>query len=238
MNKFKVLLLATLFIIPAVAFLSCSDDEKDNPANPTLPTNKTMTVGETWNISRSGTSTSDNDFIVSISGDNIAKAEHVGDCTIINGRDQCKVSVKGRISLYKDPVTQWGISKSRLISICGEDYIDQNGNIGYKSNNPACPMVAYMFKNNALNGVGVLVSTDKSDTLADFLIERYLPVEQSGYDYYFINNNNPSKATTAVMLSFYNADYWMVTYVPINASRTSSIIKSDINDMMSIITNI
>lgn len=222
-----------LFIASSVALSSCSDDEKDAPSNPSIPKTKTMTVGDTWNIGVNGVSTTDNDFIVSVTDKSVATAEHVGDCIISNGDSRCNVSVKGRISLYKDPITQWGISKSQLISICGNDYIEQNGNIGYKSNDPNCPMVAYMFKNNALNGVVVLVSTKKSEILAEFLVERYLPVEQSGYEYYFVNNNNPSKVTTVVMLSFYDADYWMVTYVSANKSRTTFYENSAINAMLS-----
>lgn len=233
MSKLKLLSALMLFIASSVALSSCSDDEKDAPSNPSIPKTKTMTVGDTWNIGANGVSTTDNDFIVSVTNKSVAKAEHVGDCIISNGQNKCKVSVKGRTVLYKDPITQWGISKSQLISICGNDYIEQNGNIGYKNNDTTCPMVAYMFKNNALSGVGVLVSTDKSETLAKFLVERYLPVEQSGYEYYFVNNNNPSKVTTAVMLSFYNADYWMVTYVPANKSRASFYKNSAISAMLS-----
>lgn len=235
MSKLKLLSLVMLFMASSLALSSCSDDE-DTLANPTIPTTKSMTVGEVWSIKGSGTLITDNDFIVSISENHNVKAEHIGDCIISNGDSKCKVHVNGRITLYKDPVTQWGISKSQLISICGEDYIEQNGIIGYKNNDSTCPMVAYTFKNNALNGVGVLVSTDKSETLAKFLVERYLPVEQSGYEYYFVDNNNPSKVTTAVMLSFYNVDYWMVTYVPINESRAS--LDFDISAMLSKIMNI
>lgn len=241
MSKLKLLSLLMLFITSTIAFSSCSDDEKNspqNPLNPTIPKTKTMTVGETWNIGESGTLSTDNDFIVSVSSKHIAKAEHIGNCIISNGANMCKVSVKGRITLYKDPITQWGISKSQLISICGSNYIEQNGIIGYKSGDPDCPMVAYGFKNNGLSSVGVLVSTDKSETLAKFLVERFLPVEQSGYEYYFVNNNNPSKVTMAVMVSFYSIDYWMVTYVPVNESRASSPEYSDISALLSKMTSI
>ena len=233
MSKLKLISFLMMFIASTITLSSCSDDGKDAPSNPSIPKTKTMTVGDTWDMGVNGISTTDNDFIVSVTDKGVAKAEHVGDCIISNGQNKCQVSVKGRIVLYKDPVTQWGISKSQLIAICGNDYIEQNGNIGYKNNDTTCPMVAYMFKNNALSCVGVLVSTDKSETLAKFLVERFLPVEQSGYEYYFVNNNNPSKVTTSVMLSFYNADYWMVTYVPANNSRAATEESSDISTVLS-----
>lgn len=236
MVKLKSLSLVMLFMALALSITSCSKDNDEEPIS--IPQYMTIHIGDEYNLGLFSQWTTTNDFIASVSNNGIVTGLHVGECIISDGENKCEFSIRGNILLYDEPLTDWGISKSRLISICGSNYIESKGNIGYKTNNISCPMVAYMFKNDQLSAAIVLVSTAKTSTLAEFLLERYLLVEQSGYEYYFLNGNSMSKVTMAVGLTFYNVDYWMVAYIPVNQSRAEVDndynMRAIVNDLMSI----
>lgn len=223
MMRFEKILMLLLIVI-GVTFLQACSNEKEEPTNP-IPEAKSILVGSSFSLGQSGKWRTSNNFVASVDNAGNVSAEHVGECTISNGRQNCKVTVKPKSNLIKEPITEWGISKSQLISKSGSDYIKSGNSIGYKTNNSIAPITMYSFDNNdRLSSSLIIVDTNYTSDLADFLIERYQPVAVDGYDFYFTDGYTTQSITTAIGMSLYEYDknYWLVLYMPYGKSSRST----------------
>lgn len=222
MSRFEKILSLLLMFMGVTIFAACSD-EKDEPKI-LIPTAKSISVGTSFSLGVQGVWKSSNDFVASVNNDGNVIAEHVGKCTISNGKNSCKVTVTPKSNFLKEPITEWGISKSQLISKCGSDYKESGNSIGYLTNSNVAPITMYSFdSNDRLSGSVVMVNTDYTSEMADFLVERYQPVYVDGYDFYFTNGYTAQSISTAVCVSLYknNKNYWLVVYMPFESSTRS-----------------
>ncbi len=196
---------------------SCSDD-KDEPVT---FQDLSMTVGESVEIGKHEAWLSTNDFVATVS-DGILKASHVGKCTVINKKDQNRIfhiTVSPKITFITEPLLKWGTSKSSVIAKYGQDYKVSGDAIGYSTGDIIMPLVTYVFKNNGLSSAGILVSTIYTESLGDFLCERYQPIKMDDPDiFYFVNGYTSNTITTVVMMSLFNTSYWQVAYMPYSTS--------------------
>ncbi len=222
MSRFGKILPLLLVFMGVTLFTACSD-EKEEPKIP-IPTAKSISVGSSFSLKVQGDWKSSNDFVASVNNEGDVKAEHVGECTISNGKNRCKVTVTPKSNFLKEPITEWGISKSQLISKCGSNYKESGNSIGYLSNSNIGQITMYTFDSNGrLSSSVVTVSIGYTSELVDFLIERYQPIHVDGYDFYFTNGYSTQSITTAVCMSLYQYDknYWAVLYMPYGSSSRS-----------------
>ncbi len=125
---------------------------------------------------------SSNTLIAEVSTTGMITGKRVGAVTIsINGdlNDSCKVSVLPTYNVFKEPLTNWGISisevkakESRLLKS------EVTGGLLYAGGSSET-FVLYLFDSNnnyKLNGCVVSVSPQYTSALASFLIERYVIV--------------------------------------------------------------
>ncbi|MDE6651561.1 MAG: hypothetical protein K2K08_04040 [Paramuribaculum sp.] len=216
---------ALLLMVIGVTLLSACSDDKDEPKI-SIPSVKSISVGTSFSLGLSGNWRSSNDFVASVDKDGNVEAEHVGECTISNEKNSCKVTVTPKSNFIKEPVTDWGISKSQLISKCGNNYKESGNSIGYTSNSNIAPITMYTFDSSGrLSSSVITVKTTYTSDLVDFLMERYQPVAVDGYDFYFTNGYTTQSTSTVVGMSLYKYDksYWMVMYMPYgNSSRSGA----------------
>lgn len=226
--------LSALLIFMCVTLLSACSNDNDE-LGMSLPTDKSILVGSSFSFGFSGDWSSSNDFVASVDNNGNVGADHVGECTISNGKYNCRINVTPKTYFIKEPITDWEISKSQIISKCGLDYKVTGNSIGYISNSSIAPITLYTFDNNErLSSAAVVVKTDYTTDLVDFLTERYQSIGMEGYDFYFANGYTPQKISTVVGVSLYKYDknYWIVLYIPYNYS-SRSLISTDISSILS-----
>lgn len=247
MKRFERILTLLLLVAGAMLFSACShgNDEPGvpTPTHPTtnsqVPTSKTISVGASFSIG-TGSWRSSNDFVASVDAGSV-KANHVGECTISNGKNTCKVTVTPNSNFITEPITEWGISKSQLIAKCGNNYKTSGKSIAYIStSNTIAPITMYTFDDNdKLKSSVVTVKTNYTAELVEFLTERYQLIAMEGYDFYFANGNTTNNISTAVGVSKYEYDksYWLVLYIPYgNSSRcsTEAVLTNDLYDIINL----
>lgn len=235
MRRFRKTLMLLFTIVGTTLFLACSG-EKDEP-KVSIPTMKSIQVGTSFSLGVTGHWFSSNDFIASVDNFGYVHANHVGECTIGNGTMGCKVTVTPKSTFFiTQPITEWGTSKSTIIYRCGWDYKESGDYIAYISNNTIAPITMYGFDdNNSLTSSTVVVDTNYTTELVEFLTERYQPIGQDGYNFFFTNGYTIQTISTAVGLRLYNKSYWMVMYIPYNNSSRSSADRELTNNLSDII---
>lgn len=128
-----------------VSLLPSCTLKSEYPADIEIPTSISLSVGETYDLGLESSSwSSKNDFVAQIGTDGVVTAKHVGKCTVMfsNFRQtlRCEVTVFPNTTLYSEPIQQWGMRKSQLISIEGHDYKESDNSIGYMTDNSSAPM--------------------------------------------------------------------------------------------------
>lgn len=229
-NSWIAILMAVML---SLALSSCGGDDNDEPDYSTsIPRTRTMYVGKSFSLGVSGKWTSSNEFVATVNSTGVVTAKHVGKCSISDGNNTCIVTVSATSTFMKEPITEWGISKSEVISRCGSDYKSSGNAIGYASGISKTPFTVYLFKDNKLSSSAILASVDYTEALVDFLAERYVYVGRDGYDYFFANGLTVQQITTGVGIQLYNDDYWMVGYFPFQSSRCET---DEISDIKSVV---
>ncbi|MBR6120825.1 MAG: hypothetical protein IKQ05_00315 [Prevotella sp.] len=212
-------------------FASCGNDDEDDSID-TKPIS--LYAGSEKDIQGADSIQSSNKFVAYGKG-NVVHAFHVGETTLlVNGKKTISISVLPQYHLYDDPVCNWG---------CDIDYVKKNQKQGTFSNKStdelivyenagAASVLAYKFKNNKLEAVMAVVSTNHSSEYASFLSERYLMLPYyEGADTYFVGADNLelTSANTVVMLQVYSATQLHTIYVPAKNYSTRSV--QDMKDM-------
>ena len=172
--------------------------------------------------------------MATVDGAGVITAKRAGTAEIsaYNLSQKCSVNVVASYTLYDEPVTKWGISKSELKRLKGTPDSDTGTAYGYNCNSSYAPMEMYMFENNKLTSSVKLVKTTYTDQLVDHLMQRYkaLTVDTEKYNIYFIDEETLNKANTAVVASLYNTSYWMVVYMPNPSNTRGSVDKEALFD--------
>lgn len=201
-TSLKAMLLCTVFCL----ILSSCSDSKDDEVK-INESSISLYYEETKQLEASGSNniawSTDNNFVAKVSNNGMVTANHVGK-TIIRANDAiCEVTVKPKHNLYKDPITEWGITKSEVIKRLGTPDEDSGNIIGYVTNNSKAPITMYMFENDKLTTACPSVMISYTATLLDFLIERYQPVDVNVTDLTatFINAMTFDESTIAVHIA-------------------------------------
>lgn len=218
----------TLYFLIAVLLLaSCEKEQKRSSFN--TPTLEMYADGEyslTVINDVSGTKfASSNEYVAQVSQTGVISSNYIGKVTITKGDARCELTVKPRYSTYTEPVIEWGLSKSSIISKVGSSYSFSNGVLTYQTGNKKAPQCMYSFDSNSkLTASAVSVYTTYTSELTEFLLERYKPYTYSPEDYMFvfIDGLTTTTAKNIIVLSIYNAAYIFVMYTDIDDIITSS----------------
>ena len=159
-----------------------------------------MFVGDKNNIEGTVvTATSENEFVASIKG-NVVTANHIGVTIIlVNEKHPVIIMVFALYTSIPDPVLKWGEPKDTIkVNHNKGNIIKEDEEILMYENCGDAKNIGYMFEEGKLYAVGLTVSSSKSNTLLQYLKERYYiyPEKQSdgsylgfdGYDKEHINN--------------------------------------------------
>ena len=203
-------ILLILMLAAASLMVSCNKEEEAHITTPI-----TISVGEVYNLIISKNWVSSMPFVATVQGQYLLVGNHVGKCTISCNKDVLDVVVEPRICLFRDPITQWGMSKMQIINREGSDYTEiATGDITYNTGNDIAPRIGYIFKNGYLYSVWIPLVASYKDKAVDHLKERYRYIGFEDNAYYFADGNSADDATTAVELMYYDNEYWQILYFP------------------------
>ncbi len=171
-----MLLLATI-----LTFTACSDD--DEPDDAKLSTNSyTLYHDSAQLIEGTGiddlTWDSENEFVATVE-DGMVKGMFVGE-TIVRSTTKnlsFTAEVKPMYYTYEEPCLDFGASKASIKAKRGTPDSEDATSLMYETNNPNAPIELYVFQNGGLYTCGVACKVSIANELADFLLERYLPVK-------------------------------------------------------------
>ena len=216
----KIQRLLMLFASAAVLMVGCEKENgTDRPgggSSANIPSQITVNVGQTYSLGSTQSWSSSSEFVATVTGSGVVTGKHVGNCRVSCSAGSCNVTVKATINLFRDPVTQWGASKSEIIAIEGNDYTETSSGTGlsYSTGNSIAPNIGYVFQNGGLAAVLIPVMVEYKSQVIDHLSQRYRYIGVDNNVYYFANGNSASDATTAVQFKKYNSNYWQVLYMP------------------------
>lgn len=219
--KTKILL---LFVLLCTTVLSSCKKDEDQTIQVSTKSPVVLNYEQTANIDAVSTQpisyNSENEFHAKVSSTGVITARRVGETQInlTNGSDlkSIQVVVEPKFNLYKTPSTEWGTTKSQIKAQYGKPDSETANGVGYSNYSSTAPIVAFIFNSNdRLISSAVMVKTTYASTLADFLIERYLPIDVNTTEYTaaFVNGLSVEKITTIVGFSVYNLNYLMVVYI-------------------------
>ncbi|MFV0501087.1 MAG: Ig-like domain-containing protein [Bacteroidales bacterium] len=227
----KVLLVLFAIIISLSIFSSCSEDEnlsnkiELNSTSLSLKHNQTFQLQFSSDEGNIFTFKSSNPLVATVNESGLIKGGAKGETTITvtdnkGGKATCKVNVYTVYFLFKEPLLNFGCSKSAVKSYETRTIMaEETTSISYLGENANLAGLVYFFENSQFNHATLLVPIECT-LLADFLLERYAAITYVDDTYGFLD---PSKKI-AVLLKLYNSDYWLVSYF----EYTSTTQKSDI----------
>ncbi|MBR4405635.1 MAG: Ig-like domain-containing protein [Bacteroidaceae bacterium] len=225
-NKLFILMLAAASML---CVTSCSHTDKD--VIPNIPSEYYLRVGQTRSLEYRANWESDNPFVATIDQMGNITANKIGTARVsAKNLPTCLVKVSG-YSLYDEPIIEWGISYSQLVSRLGKPDTDDGKNIGYLTGKDAAPVVQYTLKNGGLEAVSLAVKSSYSESLAKHLTQRYQPVTIKDNYYFFIDAEKPSLAKTMIGATLYNLEYFGVVYMRYNQTK-NNINDEDVLDMI------
>lgn len=178
-------ILATIFCGLAA---SCGSDEEKEEDFAISSSEETIKVGNTSKLTATSRCSwsSDNEFVAEIDDDGNVKTNHVGETVIkaVSAKDarnsvECKVIVEGLYNTYKEPVLEFGISRSELLEKESRDFSHQYGSEGmaFSGENSIVDRVNYYFDDDKLVQADVVIYHNGSDAVKEtvnaYLNERY-----------------------------------------------------------------
>lgn len=232
--------LVFLAVVLPLVLAGCSKDDEPDVISLEV-SEKTLYSGDEYQIEATSkapiTYTVENEYHAEVTETGLVTARFVGETNVLlsNGEDtkNFKVIVKPKYNLYPEPDVKFGDSKSSIIAKFGTPDDETSSGIGYIDYSNAAPILMFLFdSNDKLDSYGVLVRSIYSSTLAEFLSERYMPIGEEDGDFFFINGLNPTTATMAIGLQLYDISYWIVMYMPMpntSTSTKSELLKSSKN---------
>lgn len=176
-----------LLLATTITFSSCGGDD-DEPDNSTLTkTSYSMYHEDERNIE--GTNVidlawnSDNEFVATVEH-GVITGQFVGKTTVQSTNNlSFSVEVKPLYHTYDEPCLDWGASKSTIKAKYGTPKSEDSSNLLYQTSNSNAPIMLFMFENGKLSSSGVVCKISAVSQLADFLLERYVPVKVDTNNY-------------------------------------------------------
>lgn len=211
-----------LLITSILCFTACSGDNKEE--RPNIPTSRYMKVGEDFNLGYQSDWVSSNTFAATVDNMGIITAVRKGTANIYStSKDlSCFISVSPSYTLYNEPITDWGLSKSRIKSRKGTPDNETSTVFTYNTNSTITPIEMYLFEDNQLAASAIVVKTSYTDELVEHLSQRFKPatVDIENYRLYFIDAETISETEIAVVAQLYNTSYWLVMYSEYTSTRS------------------
>lgn len=220
----KILLILSIAIMAAAC--SKKDDSKDTIS---LAVNQiTLNYGEEFKIQATSNSpiaySSEREFHALVSGSGFITAKYVGETNInmINKDDSksLKVIVAPKYTTYPTPAFDFGLSKNNIISKFGQPGTNNANSVIYNNYSTKAPAIQYLFENDKVKAISVLVKTAYTEELAKFIGERYALVSLE--DRLYINGLSAEDCSMVVGISLLDTSYWMAIYFPSDLTRSSS----------------
>lgn len=212
----SLLLIATSFIC-----LTACSNEGNKEELPNIPKEHYMAVGESFNLGYKTNWVSSNTFSATVDGEGVITAVKVGEAKIYSTKEDlsCNVYVYPSYSLYRDPITEWGISQEELkkekVTLFGEEIIEEDAErIAYKTSNTIAPIEIYNFENDSLTSSVVLIHNSYSEKLGLHLSQRMKAInfnEGEGI-ILFIDAESPSDAKIIAGIIEYDSSYISILY--------------------------
>lgn len=235
MKQFVFLLsLSTLLIASAC---SKSEDEKSTLDKTSITLNKDKTIQ--LNVSTGNNSINwscEDEYVASVSNSGLVTGNRVGK-TIVTANDlKCQVIVDPIYNLYEEPVLDWNMTKSQIVSKLGTPYSSTSTTIIYETKNSKAPLIMYTFDTNGkLKGSYVTVMSNYVTECSDFLLERYAVWDiSSGSNIIalFGNSLDTKKATVIVGIQV-ESRYIGVVYIPNNSTKSANVeISNDVKELI------
>ena len=149
------------------------------------------------------TATSENTFVASVNG-NTVTANHVGVTFIlVNEKHPVIIMVLSLNTSIPNPVLKWGAPKDTIKAHHTTGTIDHDDDtmLTYKNCGDALAIGYYFDENGKLILAGLSVKASKSQTLLNYLLDRYIiyPEKDSNGNYYGLNGYDKEHITTAIM---------------------------------------
>lgn len=227
-------LLFMMFILTSLSCLSSCSKEDDftiTKSDYVLYHDEKATISGTGNFDKLVWN-SDNDFVATITGGTIS-ANTIGTTSIVASAENLKinVTVKPKHNLYEEPDISWGTSMSSIKSKYGTPYSSSSSSLLYKTNNSYAPYILYGFTNGKLSLSSVVLknSTYVVDKIADFLLERYIPITVDAEDLTAGLLHCKGKKNSPVIDYMVVVDYYqetvkapVVIYAPYSKNKTMS----------------
>lgn len=210
-------LFSLLFI--SVSFLLIGCEKNEETIDDGAPTQIYVKVGEVYDIGEIGPWSTWNPFVATVWHNGKITGQHVGECIINCPYDErrYRLKVTPNITLFRDPLIQWGANKTDVIAHEGGNYqTTSDGDISYETGGSVVPYLGYFFVNERLSMTILLVNSSYKEQVFQHLSERYKFVYQEDGTYTFINANTVKEASTIVLFKAYNSLYWSVYYSPNN----------------------
>lgn len=237
----RILLVLFAIIASLSIFSSCSGDETNLSNKIELnSTSLTLVHSQTFQLQFSSeegnifTFTSSNPLVATVNESGLITGGAKGEtiitvCDNKGGKATCTVNVRTIYSLFKEPLLNFGCSKSAVKSYESRTIIgEESTSITYKGENANLQGLVYTFENSQYNAAGLFVPIECT-TIVDFISERYAPIAYSDETFFFLD---PSKKTV-VALKLYNSNYWLVAYFKNTTSIKNTDIIKKIKDVMS-----
>lgn len=235
MKQFVFLLsLSTLLIASAC---SKSEDDKSSLDKTSITLNRDKTIQ--LNVSTGNNSvnwSSQDEYIASVSESGLVTGNRIGK-TIVTANDlKCEVIVDPIYRLYEEPILDWTMTKSQIVSKLGNPYSSTSTSVIYETNNSKAPLVLYSFDTNGkLKGSYISVLPYYATECSDFLLERYAVWDvSSGSDIIalFGNSLDAKKATVIVGIQV-ESKYIGVIYIPNNLTKSTNVeISNDAKELL------
>ena len=224
LKNVQTFLFVLLCSLISSTFTACGGDDDE----PELKFNDiTLNCGSTYTIPNGKNImwTSSNEYIASVSG-NIVKAEKVGEATISSNKGSFKVKVNGSLAtVYPIPCLEWGASKSTVKNFMkGFSLKEEESTSLTYTGTGSHLLTTYTFESGILSGSGVALNGNyvDADKLADYMLERYVPVsvDEENYSFYFITPDN--KTMLGLFLEVYSGNIvYAIVYMPRDSKSRS-----------------
>lgn len=180
---------------------------------------------------------SDNPLIASVSSAGEVKGITVGEAYITvsntteNFSAKCKVTIRPKYSMYKEPYMGFGSSKATVKSNESRTLASETTDgLLYNGENRYIEKVVYTFENSKMSAVGCLISNTYASLLGDYLAERYVFVDAdiAKNRIYYISPDQK----IAVVLEVVSVSYSLVGYGAVTSSKSTGSSLDSILDQL------
>lgn len=216
MNMKKLFGLLLLCAATVFSFVSCSKDgEKENLG--LLQKELTLSAGQSTQLIYDGECVwkSDQPLIAEVDNKGLVTGKRVGTTLIHAGNEVCIVTVTPVYHTYTEPITDWGISVSKVKNLmAGYDLLSSSADKLIYEGSGIIYAYYYIFQNNKLYGsIAISDILLHAEEIADFLLERYVVIDVDREEYMAIMISIDAK--TMVGLKFEaSSNAVFVIYIP------------------------